>query len=273
MHMQPPLTPPLSGRTAKPRRTGLTMVIDKGLGMNATEDMLRLAADYVDFVKLGFGTALLYDPDMLLHKVTAVKAAGVHVYPGGTLLEVAVQQGKVAAFLEWCRTVEFTHVEVSDGTIDLSPSTRRELIRRARDMGFGVLSEVGKKDPHKQPDAASLVSQMEDDLTAGVDKVIIEARDGGRSIGIFDDNGKLRDTFFEELLRHIPTLNDVIWEAPLSSQQQALLVRLGPNVSFGNVQPPDVVSLEAMRVGLRGDTFRLVWQESVSGGGGIRQTI
>lgn len=273
MHMQPPLTPPLSGRTAKPRRTGLTMVIDKGLGMNATEDMLRLAADYVDFVKLGFGTALLYDPDMLLHKVTAVKAAGVHVYPGGTLLEVAVQQGKVAAFLEWCRTVEFTHVEVSDGTIDLAPSVRRALVRRARDMGFGVLTEVGKKDPQSRLDVERIAAQIEADLRDGADKVIVEARDAGRSIGIFDEHGQLREALFEELLRQIPSLDDVIWEAPLSAQQQTLLVRLGPNANFGNVQAHDVLSLEAMRVGLRGDTFRLSVQETPSGREGIRQTI
>lgn len=267
------LHPPVAGRAAKPRRTGLTMVIDKGLGLSQTEDMLGLASDYVDFVKLGFGTGMLYAPDVLRRKVAIVKEAGVNVYAGGTLLEVAVHQGEAAAFLDWCHSVGFTYVEVSDGTIDLAPSVRRALVRRARDMGFGVLTEVGKKDPQSRLDVERIAAQIEADLRDGADKVIVEARDAGRSIGIFDEHGQLREALFEELLRQIPSLDDVIWEAPLSAQQQTLLVRLGPNANFGNVQAHDVLSLEAMRVGLRGDTFRLSVQETPSGREGIRQTI
>lgn len=250
------LHPPIGGRAQKPRRHGLTMVIDKGLGLRALSDLLETAADWIDFLKLGFGTSLLYPPHVLRRKLELATAYGVDAYPGGTLLEAAVLQGKTDAFFRWCSGAGFSFVEVSDGTIQMEPGLRRELIRRARDAGFGVLSEAGKKDPDRQPGAAELAEQAAADLEAGAWKVIIEARDAGRGIGIFDGDGRLRAAFWEELLRGLPAPDDVIWEAPEPSQQRELLLRLGPNVSLGNVQPEQVVTLEAMRVGLRSDTLR-----------------
>lgn len=265
--------PPLSGRAAKPRRTGLTMVIDKGLGQQRTDDLLGVAAAYIDFIKLGFGTSMLYPSDVLKQKVSAIKDAGVEVYPGGTLLEVAVHQGRGPGFLQWCRAVGFTFIEVSDGTIELPPSRRSELIDRARELGFGVLSEVGKKDPQVRVDPARVAEQVESDLRAGVFKVIIEARDSGRGIGIYDGGGCLREELYAKLLEALDSVDDVIWEAPQTAQQQALLVGLGPNANFGNVQPEDVITLEAMRVGLRGDTLRLCIEKALPNRAGIRQTI
>lgn len=265
--------PPLAGRAAKPRATGLTMVIDKGLGPGQVSDLLLMASNYIDFIKLGFGTSLLYPPEVLKRKLQAIVGADIAVYPGGTSLEVAVYQQKVSDYLHWCRAVGFTFIEVSDGTIDLTPSRRAELISRAKEMGFGVLSEVGKKDPRQPLEPGRIVEQVDADLQAGAFKVIIEARDSGRNIGIYDEQGRLREALLAEIVGQLHSINDVIWEAPQSAQQQNLLMRIGPNANFGNVQPEDVVSLEAMRVGLRGDTLRLRAGENASVPAGIHQTI
>ncbi len=247
---------PIPARAAKPRCAALTMVIDKGLGPAATADLLAVAADSIDFVKLAFGTAVLYPPDVLARKIRDIRAAGVEVYPGGTLLEAAVYQGAAREFLSCARQLGFTYIEVSSGTIDLAPTTRRDLIRRARDMGFGVLTEVGRKDPARPLVPQELAEQAEADREDGAFKVIVEGRDAGRSVGIYDDAGRIRDEVLEAIVAALPDPDAIIWEAPQPQQQAALLVRLGSAASFGNVQPGDVVTLEAMRRGLRGDTLR-----------------
>lgn len=244
-------------RPSKPRQRGLTMIIDKGLGLAETKSLLDTAARHIDFIKFGFGTTLLYPPDVLQQKVRTIVEAGVAVLPGGTLLEIAGHEGTTAQFFELAQKTGFTHIEVSDGTIELSAARRRELICRARDLGFRVLSEVGKKDPDHRLQAEFALRQIALDLDAGVEKVIVEGRDSGVNIGIFDGSGAVRDSLFEHIVSGLSSLDDVMWEAPRTSQQQELLVRLGPHVNFGNVQPPDIITLEAMRQGLRGDTLRL----------------
>ncbi|MBO8141668.1 MAG: phosphosulfolactate synthase [Firmicutes bacterium] len=249
---------PVPGRETKPRTRGLTMVIDKGLGPAETRDWLELVAEHIDFVKLAFGTSLLYPPRALAEKIRAIRDAGVDVYPGGTLLEVAVHQGTAAEFLDAAAELGFSFIEVSEGTIDLAPDQRKALMRRARAMGFGVLSEVGKKDPQRPLHPARVAEQVEEDLAEGAFKVIVEGRDSGRDVGIFGPRGEVRESLLEAIVARIPSLDGVMWEAPKPAQQQALLAKLGPNVSLGNVQPPDVLTLEAMRRGLRGDTWRRV---------------
>ncbi|HEY8417063.1 MAG TPA: phosphosulfolactate synthase [Limnochordales bacterium] len=247
---------PISGRETKPRTRGLTMVIDKGLGLAKTHDLLETAADYIDFVKLAFGTAVLYPPSLLARKIELIRAAGVDVYPGGTLLEAAVLQGTAARFLAVAREVGFTYIEVSEGTIELAADVRGDLIRRALDMGFGVVTEVGKKDPSRPLAPTQVAEQAERDLAAGAFKVIIEGRDAGRNVGIYGPEGEIREALLESIVAALGSIDDVIWEAPQSGQQRALLLKFGPRANFGNVQPDDVVTLEAMRVGLRGDTLR-----------------
>lgn len=244
-------------RETKPRHRGLTMIIDKGLGLSNTAELLELAADYIDYIKFAFGTTLLYPPNVLRRKLEMIAQAGVFSLPGGTLLELANYEGTTAEFFDMARRTGFTHVEVSDGTTELSRTKRSDLIRRAKDLGFHVLSEVGKKDVERPLDASYALEQIALDLADGADKVIIEARDSGEGIGVFDGTGALRDELFEDIAAGLSRPEDVMWEAPRTSQQQALLVRLGPYVNFGNVQPPDVITLEAMRRGLRGDTLRL----------------
>lgn len=250
------LDAPLGGRLAKPRRSGLTMVLDKGLGLIATRDLLELAAPYIDFIKLGFGTSALYPPCLLQQKVELIRTFGVHVYPGGTLLEAAVLQGRATAVLERYPALGFTAAEISDGTVPVDADTRRALIERARELGLRVLTEVGRKDAAAQPEPGLLVEQANLDLAWGADHVIIEGRESGIGIGIFDQSGAVRETDLDTLARSLPAAG-VIWEAPRPEQQQALVARFGTNVSLGNVPPTDVVALEAIRTGLRSDTLRM----------------
>jgi phosphosulfolactate synthase len=253
---------PVAGRTAKPRTNGLTMVIDKGIGPEALADLLDTAADAIDVVKLTFGTSAFYDRGLLKTKNEKLRGRGVEVMPGGTFLEVAVWQGVVAEYLDRARDLGFSAIEVSDGTIEIDPAIRRDVIRRARDKGFLVITEVGKKDP---ADAVPLESQhrlIASDLESGAFKVIIEAREAGKGVGIFDREGKTRLDELEAIVGGVSDPNALIWEAPLKNQQQDLILRFGPNVSLGNIPPEEILALEALRQGLRGDTLKRAYLES-----------
>jgi phosphosulfolactate synthase len=264
-HLQSPwhdhLQPPWSGRQPKPRFTGLTMVIDKAMDLVTTEHWLSLAADHVDFIKLGFGTAPLYPMEQLLKKISLAKSYGVDIYPGGTLLEVAVHQGKIRQFLHLVQELGFTYVEVSAGTIDIEPALRRQIITQAHTLGLGVLTEVGKKDTDALFDPKTIARQIEDDLATGAYRVIVEARESGRGIGIYDAAGGIRNDILQAILDDVTHPDSIMWEAPQVSQQQKLLIKLGHSTNLGNIQPGDVLALEATRLGMRSDTFKLSIQE------------
>jgi phosphosulfolactate synthase len=247
---------PEQNRIQKPRTSGITMVIDKGLGLNTTKDLLDMTADYIDFIKIAFGSSALYTTELLRKKIELVKSYGIHIYPGGTLFEIAAFQNKMPQFLQRAAELGFTYVEVSEGTIDLTPDQRVRYIRQARKSGFGVLSEIGKKDKaiHLDPHAAIL--QINADLENGAEKVIIEGRDSGKGVGIYDEDGKIRGELLGVLISGIGYIDKIIFEAPQTSQHNYLLTKIGPNVNLGNVQPEDVLSLESTRAGLRGDTLR-----------------
>ncbi|MDN5348458.1 MAG: phosphosulfolactate synthase [Clostridia bacterium] len=249
---------PLSGRKQKPRRTGLTMVIDKGLGLTEMRDLLEMAAPYIDFIKLGFGTSVFYPAKILAEKIRLVKSYGVDIFPGGTFLEVSLFQGKLDLYLQKAAELGYTFIEVSDGTIPLTPEERLMAIRKAQDFGFQVIAEVGKKDPRDRLDNSLILEQIKQDLNAGVYKVIVEGRESGRGVVIYAGDGSVLEKDLEELACGVPCLDDIIWEAPLKNQQQELILRFGPNVNLGNIHPADVLALEALRVGLRGDTLRSV---------------
>lgn len=248
--------PPLGGRGRKPRRQGLTVVMDKGLGPAGTADVLTTAGEYIDFWKIAFGTPALVPAPVLREKLALLAAAGVDAYPGGTLLEVAHVQGRAPALLRRARDLGFRAVEVSDGSIDLEPADRLNLIQAARDLGLRVITEVGKKDPAQQPPTGALVEQALADLAAGAEYVVVEARESGKGIGIYDDRGQVRADGLEALAGALP-VDRLIWEAPAKAQQQALILRFGPRVSLGNVPPAEALALEALRQGLRGDTLGL----------------
>ncbi|MCK8823861.1 phosphosulfolactate synthase [Fuchsiella alkaliacetigena] len=247
---------PLQGRQKKPRQVGLTMVLDKGLGLTRTEDILNLADDYIDFYKLSFGTSALYKPELLKEKIELVTAYGIDIYPGGTYLEVAIKQDKLAEYLQRAKELGFSAIEVSDGTISLSSDLRSQTIKKAVKQGFKVLSEIGKKDKRVEFEIPKMLKQLKQDLDDGAYKVIVEARESGKGISIYDEQGKLEKRKLEQLLLGVDNKDDVIWEAPLKSQQVELINTLGPNVNLGNIAPTEILALESLRVGLRGDTFR-----------------
>ena len=249
--------PPVQTRvTDKPRATGYTMVLDKGMGIHATADLMQMAAHVIDSLKLTFGTSAFYEESVLREKIALVQEAGVDIYPGGTFLEAAVAQGKVADYVRRARELGFNTIEVSDGTIEMDAATRGDIVKRAKDAGFKVLTEVGKKDPKDAIATTTMHEQIAADLAQGADKVIVEARESGHGVGIFDSSGDVQTEMVEEILGGINNVADLIWEAPIKSQQQWLILEFGPNVNLGNIMPDDILALEALRCGMRGDTLK-----------------
>lgn len=253
----PSLADPTECRIAKPRRAGLTMVIDKGLGMRAFEDLIAAASPHMDMIKLGFGTSALYPGELLRRKTEAAREAGILIMPGGTFLEVAVAQGLVDTFLKTAAGFGFTAIEVSDGTIEMSRELRSALIGKAVESGFTVVTEYGKKVFGASIDIEELARTAEADLALGAAFVTIEARESGKGVGIFDESGACRTDDLEKVISAVSDASAIMWEAPLKPQQAELLQSLGPNVNIGNVAPEDVIALEALRRGLRSDTFHL----------------
>lgn len=248
----------LRGRPGKPRDHGLTMIIDKGLSLDETRSLLDLAADHIDFIKLAFGTSVLVDQDYLREKVRLIQDYGVQAYPGGTLLEIAMLQNRLDIFVDMAGELGFRCLEVSDGTISMAPQYRSRLIRTLVNRGFTVLSEIGKKHPADRLPNMRLREQILEDLDSGAYKVIVEGRESGKGVVIYNQDGSIDQSELEFLVESVPDPRVLIWEAPLKEQQQDLIMLFGPGVNLGNVYPHDVLSLEALRVGLRGDTLRSV---------------
>lgn len=256
---------PVSNRLNKPRSVGQTMIMDKGLGLKDTIELMSVASPYIDFVKFGFGTSALYDEKLLMNKISILRSYDIHVYPGGTFLEIALHQNSLDYFLQRAKELGFSAIEVSDGTLPVSPDTRRNTIKAAKDMGFTVISEVGKKDMMVKLNKDQVIELIEADLEAGSQMVIIEARESGKGIGIYNDKGDIDKGFFEEIVSDLPNKASIMWEAPLKKQQEALILTFGPNVNLGNIAPAEVLALESLRTGLRGDTFKAVIENSRPG--------
>lgn len=234
---------------------GKTMMLDKGLGMNAVTDLLQTSGDELDYAKFGFGTAATMDRDLVAAKIDLYAAAGVTPYPGGTLLEAALAQGKYAEFLVEARALGFLAVEVSDGSTQIGAQTRERVIDRAREAGFAVITEVGKKNPEADHElgVAERLHLIQTDLDSGASYVIMEAREAGKNIGFYDVNG----TIIEDELDALASVgaDKLIFEAPLKSQQAALILKFGPQVNLGNIAADEVTALTTLRRGLRGDTL------------------
>jgi phosphosulfolactate synthase len=243
----------------RPRQRGLTMILDRCQGLRATEDLLELVGDYIDQIKLSFGTSVFIDEALLRRKIELIRAYGIDIFPGGTLMEATLVRGVYPRYVKRAKVLGFTALEISDGTITMSRQTRDEAIQRALDAGLKVITEVGKKDPSIYIPPSQLCDQIAGDLAAGADKVIIEARESGTGIGIYDQDGNVRQDEMTAIIRSLgDSRGDIIWEAPQPKQQAALIKRCGPNVNLGNVKPNDVLGLEALRCGLRFETFRHV---------------
>lgn len=232
------------------------MMLDKGLGLMSLIDLLELSGDYVDLAKLGWGTSAIHDRDLIKEKAEIYQSYGVMPYPGGTLFELAYIHKKVPQLLDEAQKLGFEAIEISDGSVDIPLEDRENLIHMVREMGFMVITEVGKKDPQKdsQLKAQDRAKLINFDLEAGADKVLIEAREGGKGIGIYDGKGKIKEDDLEILIGNIE-VNKIIWEAPQKDQQAYLILKFGSNVNLGNISPEELTALETMRRGLRGDTL------------------
>ena len=234
-----------------PRPGGLTHVIDKGLGPRGWEDVLETSGDFIDIVKLGWGTA--YVTRNLRAKLDVL--SGKPVVIGGTFFEVVFVQDKLDGYKRWLQGLGLTHVEISDGVIELPRERKLELIEEfARD--FIVLSEVGSKDADVEFTPDEWTRWLREELDAGAWKVITEAREGGTA-GIFSKSGDMRTELVGEIAAAVP-LEDVVFEAPTKSAQAWFIKEFGPAVNLGNIPPEEVIPLETLRRGLRGDTLKEV---------------
>ncbi|GAB6935394.1 phosphosulfolactate synthase [Calditerricola yamamurae] len=250
------LADPSACRPPKPRQRGLTMVLDKGMGLAQFADWLQTVGDHVDIVKLGFGTAALYPIDVLQRKIRLAAERGVQITPGGTFFEVAFVRRRAGDYLDQVARLGFTAVEISEGTVSLPRAERTRWIREALARGLIVYTEYGKKNGAPLSPFA-LVETAQADLEAGARAVLIEGRESGRGVGLYDPDGQLREDLLHDVLTLLADIgtDNVIWEAPKKDQQVTFLRALGPHVNLGNVAPSDAMALEAMRRGLRGDTL------------------
>lgn len=251
------LQDPIPGRSTKPRQVGITFVSAKGLGLAGTRDLIEVAGDYIDRVKLAFGTTLLLDPDFLKEQIRMLRAAGIEVNPGGTSGEIALHQGRFPEFLRRAVELGFSTIEISDGTVTMDDATRERCIKDTLAAGLNVVSEVGKKDPELTPSVAEMVRQIERDLAYGVSSVTIESRQSAKGVGVFDREGKVKGDDVDQIAAAVD-VDRLIWEAPTTEGQLFFIQRFGPNVNLGNIAPTDIIPCEGLRRGLRGDTFRMV---------------
>lgn len=240
----------LPDRTSKPRQFGLTMAMDKGLSLRETEDFLSVAGDYVDIVKLGWGTSAV--TPRLKEKLALYRQAGIPVYFGGTLFEAFIIRGQFEDYLRTLDAYQMEWAEVSDGSIDLPHDQKCNYIHQLA-KSVTVLSEVGSKDAAKIIPPYRWIQLMQKELEAGAFKVIGESREAG-NVGLFRSTGEVREGLVEEILTQIP-FEKIIWEAPQKSQQVFFIKLLGANVNLGNIAPNEIIPLETIRLGLRGDTF------------------
>ncbi len=224
--------------------------MDKGLSLREAEDFIEMTAGYVDLIKLGFGTSII-SPN-LDKKIAFYQEAGIPVYFGGTLFEAFVARNQLNDYVDLLKKYNLKHLEISDGSLDMTQEDKCNYIRRfAQD--FIVISEVGSKDAEKIIPPYKWIDMMTKEIEAGVWKVIAEARESG-NVGIFRGTGEIRSGLIEEILTRIPQ-DKIIWEAPQKGQQLWFIKQYGANVSLGNIAPNEVIPLETMRIGLRGDTF------------------
>ena len=240
----------LPNRTEKPRSAGITMVMDKGLSIPEVENFLAVSGHLVDVVKLGFGTSVV-TPN-LKEKLAVYKSAGIPTYFGGTLFEAfAVRE----QFEDYCRILDeyqMEYVEVSNGTMDMTAEEKAYYISTLA-KNFRVLSEVGSKDSAKILAPYVWVEWMNAELEAGAWKVIAEARESG-TVGVFDQAGSAKQGLVDEIVHSVPQ-EKILWEAPQKSQQVFFIKKFGSNVNLGNIAPKELIPLETLRLGLRGDTF------------------
>jgi phosphosulfolactate synthase len=240
----------LPPRSKKPRESGLTMVMDKGLGVRQIEDLLASSSDYVDVVKMGWGTG--YITQDLRDKVKLYQQAHIPVYFGGSLLELAILQHRFDEYREMAQSLGIGHVELSTGIIELSVEEKVHYIRQLK-QDFTVVSEVGSKSAQKVLPAYKWIEYIQAELDAGAWKVICEGRESG-TVGIFHTDGGVKSGVIDEIVHQIDPAR-LIFEAPQKAQQVWFIQKFGSDVNLGNIATGDIIALETLRLGLRGDTM------------------
>ena len=239
-------------RTQQPRQYGLTMVMDKGLSLRDAENFLSIGAPHTDIVKLGFGTSFV-TPN-LRAKIELYQQHNIPVYFGGTLFEAFIIRNQFDDYIAMCKDYNIDVIEVSDGSIEIPHTEKCGYIEKISKFAK-VFSEVGSKDAAHIIPPYKWIELMGAELNAGASYVIAEAREAG-NVGIYRGSGEVREGLVQEILTKIPS-EKILWEAPQKAQQLYFLELIGCNVNLGNIAPSEIIPLEAMRIGLRGDTFHL----------------
>lgn len=240
----------LPERTPKPRQSGLTHVLDKGYSLGQVRQFMEVAEGYVDIVKLGWGTAVV-TPN-LREKVELYQSYGIPICFGGTLFELCLRQNKLDEYLAVVRGLGMDCIEISDGTIDMEEDDKLELLRRLS-REFRVLSEVGSKDASVVIAPEKWVDSVKREFDAGAWKVITEGRESG-TVGIYQSGGEVKEDLLERIAAAV-SVENLLFEAPIKSQQAWFIKQFGANVNLGNIPPEEVISLETLRLGVRGDTM------------------
>ncbi|MBN2167569.1 MAG: phosphosulfolactate synthase [Marinilabiliaceae bacterium] len=242
--------PYLPIRQSKPRTNGVTMMMDKGLSTNDAKNFCSISAEYTDLIKLGFGTSLI--SNNVAEKVEIYKNAGINPYLGGTLFEAFVIRNMFDEYIEYLKKYDVQYVEVSDGTIEMNHDEKLRYIEKLS-KNYTVLSEVGSKLAGKVITNDEWVLMMKTELEAGAWKVIAEARESG-NIGIYNKDGSANTQLIDDIEKHVDQSN-IIWEAPLKNQQVWFIQHIGNEVNLGNIAYNEIIPLETLRLGLRGDTL------------------
>jgi phosphosulfolactate synthase len=247
-------------RTARPRSYGLTMINDKGLSVMEASHLVSGAGPHVDLIKLAFGTPLFSGG--LKEKIRLFQDAGIPVFFGGLLFEAYVIRGQFDDYIDLLKEYQITHIEVSDGSIDITHAEKCGYIEKLSKYGT-VLSEIGSKDKDREhiTPPYQWIKLMQAELNAGSAYIVAEARETG-TVGIYRNSGEVREGLVQEILTKVPA-EKILWEAPQKDQQLYFLTLIGANANLGNINPTEVIALEAMRLGLRGDTFHLYLEKQV----------
>lgn len=241
-------------RTPQPRSFGITMIADKGLSVAEAENLLSIAAPYIDMVKLALGTAIV--TPTLQEKIRIYQSNNIPVFFGGLLFEAFVIRNQFEDYIKMLDKYDVSYTEVSDGAINISHKEKCDYIRTLAQRGT-VLSEIGSKDKDKVKVTPPYkwIELMQAELEAGASHLIAEAKEEGRE-GIYRNSGEVKAGLIDEILTKL-TAEKIIWETPGKEQQLFFIKLLGCNANLGNISPKEVISLEAMRIGLRSDTFDL----------------
>jgi phosphosulfolactate synthase len=245
----------LPKRNTKPRNNGLTMVLDKGLGLNNAKSLMEISGEYVDLLKFGWGTSILHNKNIIMEKISMYKSFDIIPFTGGTLFEIAYLKDKIEDVFIEAKNMGFEAIEISNGSTNMSEDEKLNFVKQAKEYDFFVLSEVGKKNVAKDKEISleQRINSIKDEINAGSDLVIMEGRESGKNIGIYDSNGELKLDLVDAIKSQVD-VNKILWEAPNKNQQVDLVLNIGPNVNLGNISTEEITSVETIRRGLRGDT-------------------